>query len=44
MRAGAWLGISGTPTILLDNGDMLGEYVPAKRLADKLDPKGSKAI
>jgi len=40
MRVGAWLGISGTPTILLDNGDMLGGYVSAKRLANKLDLKG----
>ena len=33
---GRVLGISGTPTLILDNGDMLPGYVPAARLANML--------
>ncbi len=39
MQLGKRLGISGTPTILLENGDVLGGYVPAKDLAATLDTK-----
>ena len=33
MELGELLGISGTPAIVLENGDMVPGYVPAKRLA-----------
>jgi len=37
---GKRLEISGTPAILLENGDMVAGYVPAKRLATMLNAKG----
>jgi len=36
MALGEMLGISGTPAIVLDNGDMVPGYVPPKRLAAML--------
>ena len=39
MALGESLGISGTPAIVLENGDMVPGYVPAKRLAALLDAK-----
>ncbi len=37
MKLGELLGISGTPAIVLENGDMVPGYVPAKRLAALLE-------
>ena len=34
---GGMMGVSGTPALILDNGEMLPGYVPAKRLAQALD-------
>lgn len=34
---GRLLGVSGTPTIVFENGDMVPGYVPAKRLAAALE-------
>ena len=31
------LGVTGTPALILDNGELLPGYVPAKRLAQALD-------
>jgi thiol:disulfide interchange protein DsbC len=39
MELGELLGISGTPAIVLENGDMVPGYVPAKRLAAILESK-----
>ena len=39
MALGESLGISGTPAIVLENGDMVPGYVPAKRLAAMLEAK-----
>jgi thiol:disulfide interchange protein DsbC len=41
MKVGESLGVSGTPAIILENGDMLPGYVPPKRLAAILDGKKS---
>jgi thiol:disulfide interchange protein DsbC len=41
MELGEKLGISGTPAIILGNGDIVPGYVPPKRLADMIkDKKG----
>jgi len=37
MAVGELLGIAGTPAILLENGEMVPGYVPAKRLAAMLE-------
>ncbi|HYQ73289.1 MAG TPA: bifunctional protein-disulfide isomerase/oxidoreductase DsbC [Gammaproteobacteria bacterium] len=37
---GNLLGVSGTPALILDNGELLPGYVPAKRLAQALDGHG----
>ncbi len=34
---GEQLGVTGTPALILDNGELLPGYVPAKRLAQALD-------
>jgi len=34
---GGQLGVTGTPALILDNGELLPGYVPAKRLAKALD-------
>ncbi len=34
---GSVLGVTGTPALILDNGELLPGYVPAKRLAQALD-------
>jgi thiol:disulfide interchange protein DsbC len=34
---GGLLGVTGTPALILDNGELLPGYVPAKRLAQALD-------
>jgi thiol:disulfide interchange protein DsbC len=34
---GGMLGVTGTPALILDNGELLPGYVPAKRLAQALD-------
>jgi thiol:disulfide interchange protein DsbC len=34
---GGLLGVTGTPALILDNGELLPGYVPAKRLAKALD-------
>jgi thiol:disulfide interchange protein DsbC len=34
---GSMLGVTGTPALILDNGELLPGYVPAKRLAQALD-------
>ncbi|MGD8629611.1 MAG: bifunctional protein-disulfide isomerase/oxidoreductase DsbC [Gammaproteobacteria bacterium] len=34
---GGMLGVTGTPALILDNGELLPGYVPAKRLAQVLD-------
>jgi thiol:disulfide interchange protein DsbC len=34
---GGMLGVTGTPALILDNGELLPGYVPAKRLAKALD-------
>lgn len=39
MALGELLGVSGTPAIVLENGDMVPGYVPAKRLASILKAK-----
>lgn len=39
MELGELLGISGTPAIVLESGDMVPGYVPAKRLAAILEGK-----
>ncbi len=39
LELGEMLGVSGTPAILLESGDMLPGYVPAKRLAAMLNAK-----
>lgn len=36
MEVGELLGISGTPAIVLESGDLVPGYVPAKRLAEML--------
>ena len=41
MKLGEKFGISGTPAIVLDNGDMVPGYVPPKRLAALLKASGS---
>ena len=33
MELGEKLGVSGTPAIILENGEMVPGYVPPKRLA-----------
>ena len=43
-QAGQRLGISGTPTIFLDDGKKLGGYVPAKQLLGILDLGGPPAV
>jgi len=40
LELGKQLGVSGTPAILLESGDMVPGYVPAKRLATMLNAKG----
>jgi len=40
LELGKQLGISGTPAILLESGDLVPGYVPAKRLAAMLNAKG----
>jgi thiol:disulfide interchange protein DsbC len=37
MELGESLGVAGTPAILLENGEMVPGYVPAKRLAGMLE-------
>jgi len=37
MKLGELLGVSGTPAILLENGDLVPGYIPAKRLAEILE-------
>jgi thiol:disulfide interchange protein DsbC len=37
MELGEFLGISGTPAIVLESGDMVPGYVPAERLATMLE-------
>ncbi len=39
LELGKRLGVSGTPVILLESGDMVPGYVPAKRLAAMLNAK-----
>lgn len=39
MELGELLGVSGTPAILLESGDMIPGYVPAKRLLGILEAK-----
>jgi thiol:disulfide interchange protein DsbC len=39
MELGNLIGVTGTPTILLENGELISGYVPAKRLADILEAK-----
>jgi thiol:disulfide interchange protein DsbC len=39
MELGELLGVSGTPAILLESGDMIPGYVPAKRLLGLLETK-----
>ena len=34
---GGMLGVTGTPALILDNGELLPGYVPAKRLSQALD-------
>jgi thiol:disulfide interchange protein DsbC len=41
MKVAESLGISGTPAIVLDNGDLIPGYVPPRRLAAILDGKSS---
>jgi thiol:disulfide interchange protein DsbC len=41
MKVGESLGISGTPTIVLENGDLIPGYVPPKRLEALLERKAS---
>ena len=40
MELGELLGISGTPAIVLDNGDLVPGYVPPKRLAAIIKANG----
>ena len=40
MQLGEDFGISGTPAIVLDNGDVVSGYVPAKRLSAVLEVNG----
>jgi thiol:disulfide interchange protein DsbC len=39
MELGELIGVSGTPAMVLDDGEMLPGYVPAKRLAAMVDAK-----
>jgi thiol:disulfide interchange protein DsbC len=39
MKLGELLGVTGTPSILLETGEMVPGYVPAKRLAALLEAK-----
>jgi len=39
LELGEKLGVSGTPAIVLENGEMVPGYVPPKRLAAKLNDK-----
>ena len=41
MELGELLGISGTPAIVLESGDLVPGYVPAKRLSALLEKAGS---
>lgn len=41
MALGEQLGVRGTPALVLDNGEMVPGYVPAKRLAAMLNGKDS---
>lgn len=41
MQLGEQFGISGTPAIVLDNGEMLPGYLPAKRLSAALEANGN---
>jgi thiol:disulfide interchange protein DsbC len=41
MQLGEQLNISGTPALVLDNGEMLPGYVPANRLSAALKAQGS---
>lgn len=41
MSLGEEFGISGTPAIVLDNGELVPGYVPAKRLSAVLQAQGS---
>jgi protein-disulfide isomerase len=41
MKVAESLSISGTPSIVLDNGDLIPGYVPPAHLAALLDGKGS---
>jgi len=40
LELGKQLGVSGTPAIVLESGDLVPGYVPAKRLAAMLNAKG----
>jgi len=40
LELGKQIGVSGTPVILLESGEMVPGYVPAKRLAAMLNAKG----
>ena len=42
-RLGRDLGISGTPALVLDDGEIIPGYVPAARLAAALDTKKTAA-
>ncbi len=39
MTLGAMVGVSGTPAMVLDDGDLVPGYVPAKRLIKMLDSR-----
>jgi thiol:disulfide interchange protein DsbC len=41
-KLGETVGVRGTPAIILEDGEMLPGYLPAKRLAQVLDNAGSK--
>lgn len=46
MQLGQQVGVTGTPAIVLDNGELLPGYQPAKRLAaalDKMKHKGAQS-
>ncbi|PKF51958.1 bifunctional protein-disulfide isomerase/oxidoreductase DsbC [Enterovibrio nigricans] len=40
MALGSAMGVTGTPAIMLEDGTMLGGYVPADRLLETLQAKG----
>lgn len=39
MELGEKIGVSGTPALVLDNGEMVGGYLPAKRLVAQFQAK-----